>query len=648
MAYSPTDVEVTSKSGISWIANGEAADESVSNRPINDVANFTQTVKTNAIFSDASKKGLTYQTIVSPLTLQNTLTIATGENLGIQFPSDYGNDGDSASVTLSKDVDGNQFLKLKCLNDSGDQIQLGTSSPTGLKAAVYDTNNNFTAHTIYHSGNDGKDSGIDSDKLWAMSPDSLAVGNTIVNRNSLGNFSANEITANKFKGPAENVYGIVSVENGGTGYNSFKKGDILLGDVNIDNSKKFTVLTATATGNKGKFLRTNGELALPTWEGITASNISGVLPVENGGTGVTTISGLIYGNDGAAMSAATGLQIAAQIGNAVITNAENAGNANSLIITNDYVAKSFNTIKGFGDNLNDIKQNGSTDLGISEYTSRIDHVHPSDSSKIDKTGGTFSGPVVLSHGVKNGVALSFDINESDTGIYYKGTKTFSISAGLNDAITVSPTVTTFADSIPVSLPAVTTIGNVTAQQAQMLSDLNPAKGNVQAQIDAASCVLPSGSVLHTAGQNAPMGFIPANGAAISRVQYAALFSVIGTIYGAGNGSTTFNLPDLRGEFIRGWDNGRGVDAGRALGSFQAQQVLKHKHVTSFGEAWASGEFGSSTSRGIGSNGGIDYDNFKYFTNDGSDYNYAGQVNPVGAIGSENRPRNIALLACIKY
>ena len=80
--------------------------------------------------------------------------------------------------------------------------------------------------------------------------------------------------------------------------------------------------------------------------------------------------------------------------------------------------------------------------------------------------------------------------------------------------------------------------------------------------------VPPGMVNAFAGSTAPAGYLLCNGAAVSRTTYANLFAVIGTTYGAGNGTTTFNLPDLRGEFIRGFDAGRGVDNGRTLGSWQ--------------------------------------------------------------------------------
>lgn len=74
--------------------------------------------------------------------------------------------------------------------------------------------------------------------------------------------------------------------------------------------------------------------------------------------------------------------------------------------------------------------------------------------------------------------------------------------------------------------------------------------------------------------SAPEGWLIASGSAVSRTTYARLFSRIGTLYGSGNGSTTFNLPDARGVFLRGADLGRGYDSGRVFGSYQADAVKK--------------------------------------------------------------------------
>lgn len=129
-----------------------------------------------------------------------------------------------------------------------------------------------------------------------------------------------------------------------------------------------------------------------------------------------------------------------------------------------------------------------------------------------------------------------------------------------------------------------------------------------------------GAVIYTAFTSPPTGYLKANGAAVSRASYAELFAVIGTMYGAGNGTSTFNLPDLRGEFIRGWDDGRGIDAGRVFGSIQLDEFKSHTHTTP--------------------------------TGGGAGYGQPAGASPVSASvtgatgGSETRPRNVALLACI--
>ena len=84
-------------------------------------------------------------------------------------------------------------------------------------------------------------------------------------------------------------------------------------------------------------------------------------------------------------------------------------------------------------------------------------------------------------------------------------------------------------------------------------------------------VLPGTTVLWCAPV-VPAGYLELAGQAISRTTYSALFALFGTTYGSGNGSTTFNLPDLRGEFVRGWDHGIGIDSGRTLGSHQDDAI----------------------------------------------------------------------------
>lgn len=97
----------------------------------------------------------------------------------------------------------------------------------------------------------------------------------------------------------------------------------------------------------------------------------------------------------------------------------------------------------------------------------------------------------------------------------------------------------------------------------------------------AIAALPAGSMVDFAGTSAPGGWLMCDGSAISRTVYASLFAAVGTTYGSGDGSTTFNLPDFRGRFARYMDNmgtgagAAGRDTGRALGVDQTQTTAKN-------------------------------------------------------------------------
>ena len=158
-----------------------------------------------------------------------------------------------------------------------------------------------------------------------------------------------------------------------------------------------------------------------------------------------------------------------------------------------------------------------------------------------------------------------------------------------------------------------------------------ADGAVTAAKIAGGAGVPSGAVFYFAANSAPSGYLEANGAAISRTTYAALFAVVGTTFGTGDGSSTFNLPDLRGEFLRGWDNGKGTDSGRTFGSFQDHQLQSHNHTEQYG---ANSPHQDQAGSGSGDN-------------DINSQTHTGTSGNVGNFGSETRPRNIALLPCIK-
>ena len=92
-------------------------------------------------------------------------------------------------------------------------------------------------------------------------------------------------------------------------------------------------------------------------------------------------------------------------------------------------------------------------------------------------------------------------------------------------------------------------------------------------------VMPVGCVIPFAGAVAPDGWLLCQGQAVSRTTYAQLFSVIGTTYGSGDGSTTFNLPDMRGRVAVGSDANLGAAAGVQSVSLTAAQNGPHNHTT---------------------------------------------------------------------
>lgn len=150
---------------------------------------------------------------------------------------------------------------------------------------------------------------------------------------------------------------------------------------------------------------------------------------------------------------------------------------------------------------------------------------------------------------------------------------------------------------------------------------------------AATRLLPAGMVAHFPTAAPPEGWLRCNGADVSRTTYAALFAVIGITFGSANGST-FRLPDLRGEFVRGWDDGRGVDTGRVLGTVQGDELRSHSHIIPTG---MSGSFDPNNPWEVVPPG-----------NRLPNYDYEGGAPTTSVGGGETRPRNISLLACIKF
>jgi len=145
--------------------------------------------------------------------------------------------------------------------------------------------------------------------------------------------------------------------------------------------------------------------------------------------------------------------------------------------------------------------------------------------------------------------------------------------------------------------------------------------------------VPTGTIAAFSDSVLPDGYIKCNGSiTLSTTTYADLFAVIGYTYG-GSGSE-FGVPDFRGEFIRGLDDGRGVDSGRVLGDgSQADAYGSHNHHQGISTNKA-GLYSYTTLSGTdAANGTESYTRYNYTSTEGE---------------TETRPRNVTMLYCIKY
>jgi microcystin-dependent protein len=123
--------------------------------------------------------------------------------------------------------------------------------------------------------------------------------------------------------------------------------------------------------------------------------------------------------------------------------------------------------------------------------------------------------------------------------------------------------------------------------------------------------VPVGTIMLYAGNSIPTGWILCDGSAISRSTYSTLFTALGTSWGQGDNSTTFNLPDMRGRFARGVDAGAdndpdasgrtalhtGGNTGDNVGSYQSDEIKSHGHLITSG-----GGFGNTSLRRNGDGG----------------------------------------------
>ena len=308
-----------------------------------------------------------------------------------------------------------------------------------------------------------------------------------------------------------------------------------------------------------------------------------------------------------------------------------------------------------------------------------------DSDLLDgKEGSYYQNASNINSGTLSKDRLPGSIDSNTTGNAETATK-LKTPVTINDIpfsgisnITVEPYIELDNNSSPRYLTFVDSTA-VGYQRLNINSDLNYNPSTKVLSVIVSSDVAEVGKISIFARNSAPSGYIKCNGAAISRTIYAALFAAIGTTFGAGDGSTTFNVPDLRGEFVRGWDDASGVDAGRSFGSWQDGQNLAHTHTgTTSSDAHTHTWSGTTSTAGahthsisnLGGNGederqakpsASDNGNtgWNYTTSSSGEHAHTVSgttssdphthtITTYSSGGAEVRVRNRALLYCIKY
>ena len=313
-------------------------------------------------------------------------------------------------------------------------------------------------------------------------------------------------------------------------------------------------------------------------------------------------------------------------------------------------------------NINGVSFNGSADITITANPNSHNH----DASAI--TSGTLANARTTATSANTANAI---VTRDASGNFSAGTISANLTGNVTGSVTGNASTATtlqtartidlstdasgsvsFNGSTNVTIPvtiannAVTTAkiadANVTTAK---IADANVTTAKIangaitQEKLNSSVTLVPTGAVMPFAMNSAPTGWLAANGDAVSRATYAALFSAIGTTYGAGDGGSTFNLPDLRGYFVRGFGtNGSDGTASAALGAKQADAFQGHFHQAS-GQAsnianGMSGYIGTSTSAATSN------DRVTSAITDGT--------NGTPRTASETRPRNIAMLYCIKF
>ena len=402
-------------------------------------------------------------------------------------------------------------------------------------------------------------------------------------------------------------------------------------------------MPSTYTANAGIELPANGEQSA-TW-GNTVNDNMNIIDRLTNGVGAITLSGTTHTlttSDGTVSDGHYNVLVlgGSPSGTNTITVAPNDGQ-HVYIVTNSSGQTAIFT-QGSGGNVT-VLNGGSKVIycdGAGSGAAVVDVT-----AVLELTQLILGGTLVTSTGAELNILDGVTASTTELNIL-DGVTSTAAELNILDGVTASTTELNILNGVTASTAELNILDGVTATAAE-LNYVDGVTSAIQAQLDALTAAtasaVPAGAVNSFAMSAVPTGWLSCNGSLVSRTTYSGLFSAVGTTYGAGDGSTTFALPDLRGEFIRGFDDGRGVDSGRTFGSAQSWAIenivgtftdIRVRLNTIF---TATGAFTGSTGAVSGDNG----------SGGAATANFAFDASNVVNTASETRPRNIALLYCIK-
>lgn len=298
-------------------------------------------------------------------------------------------------------------------------------------------------------------------------------------------------------------------------------------------------------------------------------------------------------------------------------------------------------------------------LGLSSYTGKLSPNHTrldGEFSKIDITDiikQEQDSLIILETILPSSLA---DISINSIGVYTSDDELFALARtplittqGRNSGATSEIRIKIYLAITSKAILNISLVNEASVSPQKLANSISLAKDELKGQLESLKNELkaditnidtmPTGSIIALAAGNPPTGFLLCDGSAVSRSAYEKLFETIGTTYGSGDGSTTFNLPDFRGRFLRGIG-----DSAASLGVAQNDEFKQHSHRISLPRndgdisTYFNGRINSTAvNYTLAPDSAINNNSFAYYD---SSYTKEG--------GSETRPKNYAIYWLIKY